>query len=487
MSKTKYLTAPVPSKKMPASMPTIMLNETAERYAFYSFDAVLALFLLHGLRDMSGNLANLTEETAMEYKHYFTSAAYFAPVIGSLISDLFWGKFKTIIIFSIVYCVGFLAIAFNQTYLGAIIGLGLIATGAGIIKPCLSSNVGDQFGQSNKHLIAKAYNIFYWAINVGAFFSLLISPWIYEKYGDKYVDEYGIQVAFAVPGIFMIIATIIYFLGRKKLVHIPPKGKVFLEDALSKEGILIILRLSFFIFIFVAVYWALFSQSSSKWVYQAEKMNLNFISWNLSPDTGLGALLSKIGLHQRNWEILPAQMQAVNCVLVLTTIPFFGFVVYPLINKFFNLTPLRKIGIGFFIALPSFAIPAMVEMWIEQGRQPTIWWQVLAYWFLTAGEVLISIPTLEFAYTQAPKSMKSFIASLNLLSISLGNLLISRVNNFIKNEDGSLKLEGPAYYWFWTILLFVTGILFCIVVQFYRGKTYIQDEAPPEPAAENSE
>ena len=100
---------------------------------------------------------------------------------------------------------------------------------------------------------------------------------------------------------------------------------------------------------------------------------------------------------------------------------------------------------------------------------------------------MISIPTLEFAYTQAPKSMKSFIASLNLLSISLGNLLISGVNHFIKNEDGSLKLEGPAYYWFWTILLFVTGILFCIVVQFYKGKTYIQDEAPAETAAEPSD
>lgn len=472
MSKTEYLTAPLPSKKSPPSMPYIMLNEAAERYAFYSFDAILALFLLHGLRDMAGNLTNLTEETAMEYKHYFTSAAYFAPVIGSLISDLFWGKFKTIIIFSAVYCVGFLAIILDQTYLGTIIGLGLIATGTGIIKPCLSSNVGDQFGQSNKHLIGTAYNIFYWAINVGAFFSLLISPWIYDKYGAR--------MAFAIPGIFMIIATIIYFSGRKKLVHIPPKGKVFLEDALSKEGILIILRLSFFLFIFVAVYWALFSQSSSKWVYQAGKMNLNFISWNLSPDAGLGALLSKIGLHQFNWKILPAQMQAVNCILVLTTIPFFALVVYPLMNKFFNLTPLRKIAIGFFIAVPSFAIPALVEGWIEQGAQPTIWWQVLAYWFLTAGEVLISIPTLEFAYTQAPKSMKSFIASLNLLSISLGNLFISGVNRFIRNPDGTLKLEGPNYYWFWTILLFVTGILFCIAVQFYKGKTYIQDEAPPE-------
>jgi hypothetical protein len=43
-----------------------------------------------------------------------------------------------------------------------------------------------------------------------------------------------------------------------------------------------------------------------------------------------------------------------------------------------------------------------------------------------------------------------------------------------------VKLKGPDYYWFFTILLLVTGVLFCIAVQFYRGKTYIQDEAPAD-------
>ena len=112
--------------------------------------------------------------------------------------------------------------------------------------------------------------------------------------------------------------------------------------------------------------------------------------------------------------------------------------------------------------------------------QPTIWWQMLAYWFITAGEVLISIPALEFAYTQAPKSMKSLISSLYLLSVSLGNLFISLVNKFIQNPDGTVKLEGPDYYWFFTILLLATGIIFCFVVQFYKGKTYIQDEEPAD-------
>jgi len=242
---------------------------------------------------------------------------------------------------------------------------------------------------------------------------------------------------------------------------------------------MVIVRLSLFLFIPIAVFWSLFDQTTSKWIYQAEKMNLNFLKWNISDQTFIGSILNKLwGLNQFEWKILPAQMQAANCIFVLLTIPLFAYIVYPFINRFFHLTPIRKIAIGFFIAIPSFAIPAMVEKWIENGAQPTIWWQMLAYWFMTAGEVLISIPALEFAYTQAPKSMKSFISSLYLLSISLGNLFISLVNKFIQNPDGTVKLKGPNYYWFFTILLLATGIVFCFVVQFYRGKTYIQDEEP---------
>jgi len=146
MAKTEYLTAPVPTKKMPSSMPSIMATEAFERYAFYAFDAILALYLIHNLLNMKGEHANLTEEQAMEWKHYFKAGVYFTPLIGSLISDLFLGKYRTIIAFSVVYCLGFLAITIDQTYVGTMIGLGLISLGAGIIKPCLSANVGDQFG-----------------------------------------------------------------------------------------------------------------------------------------------------------------------------------------------------------------------------------------------------------------------------------------------------------------------------------------------------
>jgi hypothetical protein len=50
------------------------------------------------------------------------------------------------------------------------------------------------------------------------------------------------------------------------------------------------------------------------------------------------------------------------------------------------------------------------------------------------------------------------------------------VNYFIQNEDGSVKLNDVQYYWFFTILMAGTAVIFVVYAQFYRGKTYIQGE-----------
>ncbi|MFH1718497.1 MAG: MFS transporter, partial [Planctomycetota bacterium] len=93
------------------------------------------------------------------------------------------------------------------------------------------------------------------------------------------------------------------------------------------------------------------------------------------------------------------------------------------------------------------------------------------------------ITCLEFSYTQAPKRMKSFIMAVFLLSISLGNAFTAVVNVFIQNEDGTNKLPGASYYWFFTIVMLATAILFIPVARRYPVKNYIQDEAETEPSA----
>jgi POT family proton-dependent oligopeptide transporter len=208
------------------------------------------------------------------------------------------------------------------------------------------------------------------------------------------------------------------------------------------------------------MFFALFYQSESAWVLQAEKMNLKWLG--------------------KDW--LPAQMQSANPFLIMILIPLFSYVIYPSLNRVWTMTPLRKIGIGMFLTAASFLVPVWIETQIEKGIQPCIGWQFVAYIFLTGAEVMVSITALEFAYTQAPKKMKSLIQSVNLLAISLGNVFAAVVNNVIKNEDGTSKLPGASYYWFFVIAMLLTAVIFVPVAACYKEKTYIQDEATEESA-----
>ena len=444
---SKYRAAPWPSVHIPPGIPFIIGNEGAERFSFYGMRAVLVVFMTQYLMSASGEPDVMSEEQAKGWFHLFVSAVYFLPLLGALISDGVLGKYRTIIALSLVYCIGHLALAIDHTRLGLAIGLALIAIGSGGIKPCVSAHLGDQFGPSNQHLLSKIFGWFYFSINLGAFFSILATPWLMEVYGPS--------IAFAVPGVLMLIATVVFWFGRHRFVHIPPGGMRFVKETLSGVGLKALGRLTI-VYAFVAMFWALFDQTASAWVLQAQHMDREI----------LGV------------EILPAQIQAANPLLVMLLIPLFSYFIYPAINRVYSLSELRKIAIGLFVTVAAFAIPTWVQVNIDNGGIPHIGWQLLAYVVLTSAEVMVSITCLEFSYTQAPKTMKSFVMAFFMMSIAAGNLFTSAVNFLIQNADGSVKLAGAEYYGFFTLLMLCTALLFTLVVRFYKGQTYIHEEIP---------
>jgi POT family proton-dependent oligopeptide transporter len=173
---------------------------------------------------------------------------------------------------------------------------------------------------------------------------------------------------------------------------------------------------------------------------------------------------------------LSSQLQAVNPALILILVPLFSYVIYPAIDKVWPLTPLRKIGIGMFMTIPAFTVSALIQRSIDAGAHPNIGWQVFAYVILTSAEVMVSITSLEFSYTQAPRSMKSIVMAVYLLSVSLGNEFTAVVNAFIQNPDGTSKLPGATYYWFFTGIMGCAAVAYIFVAMLYRGRTYIQSE-----------
>ncbi len=219
------------SDRFPAGIPFIVGNEGAERFSYYGMRAILYVYLaalyVHFVpeAELPPGAAEAARAQATAVAHLFMAGVYAFPMIGAILADRLLGKYPVILWVSLVYCAGHAVLAvagrfaewgnFDVAQWGMYAGLALIAIGSGGIKPCVSANVGDQFSAKNAHLVTKVFQIFYFIINFGSFFSTLLTPLLYRWFGA--------EVAFGVPGVFMAIATVIFVLGRKRFVRVPPK------------------------------------------------------------------------------------------------------------------------------------------------------------------------------------------------------------------------------------------------------------------------
>ena len=218
--------------RFPAGIPFIVGNEGAERFSFYGMKAILKTYLattlfMYGVAPaLAGEgVVNAASSRATAVTHLFFAGVYAFSMIGAVLADRLLGKYPVIFWLSLVYCSGHGVLALagrfaewqswplaeNSFY----VGLVLIAIGSGGIKPCVSANVGDQFTDKNRSLVTVVFQIFYFIINFGSFFSTIITPYL--------KDRYGAEVAFGVPGVFMAFATLVFWIGRKRFVRIPPR------------------------------------------------------------------------------------------------------------------------------------------------------------------------------------------------------------------------------------------------------------------------
>src|SRR5262245_12299980 len=241
-----YRTAPDnETKGWPPGIPYIVGNEACERFSFYGMKAILMVHLMALYAQAGVAEANATARGTM---HLFIAGVYALPMIGAIIADRLAGKFRTILYISLFYCAGHAALSIWENNLSGIyLGLALIAVGSGGIKPCVSANVGDQFGKANWFRIRTVYQLFYFSVNFGSFFATLLIPRIKDVWGPRlavsvpWIQNYatpahfGTSLAFAIPGVLMFLATFIFWLGRRRFVHVPPRpgGWVGLLDTLS--------------------------------------------------------------------------------------------------------------------------------------------------------------------------------------------------------------------------------------------------------------
>lgn len=177
--------------------------------------------------------------------------------------------------------------------------LGLIAFGTGGIKPCVAAFGGDQIqysmpdGPTKERLHRQFFSMYYFAVNAGSVLSTILTPVLRA--------DFSYAVAFAVPAALMMCALLIFWLGRGTYVDRPPEGNVFaevggvvvdaiklrrgrgrgahwLDSAKAKhdsavvedvKGLMRVLAL----LLPTPLFWSLFDQQSSKWVFQASTLD----------------------------------------------------------------------------------------------------------------------------------------------------------------------------------------------------------------------
>lgn len=529
----------------PSGIKYIVGNEGCERFSYYGMNAILYIYCV-SLYASSAINQDAAADMATSTVHLFKTGVYALPMIGAIIADRFLGKYNTILWLSWVYCLGHLVLSMTEgSTTGLVFGLALIAIGSGGIKPCVSANVGDQFGRSNWKYLEKVYQIFYFMINFGSFFAVWFIPLLQIWFGWS--------VAFAVPGVLMFIATIVFYMGRREYVHVPakPGGKLGMLDAASSVmlfltfgslfftssmpilvsltvsalcfvlGIMIFsyrqrlekddgfLAVSFYmarewlsdifarrpvlvtvsgrgsgmkemgkisqqarrefgeeavegfkavlrimsVFIMVSIFWALFDQHASSWIRQAEMMNRT-VSLPL-----LGTV-----------ELLPSQIPSLNPVMVMILIPFWAIVMVPIFNKLgIVMSSLRKMTLGMLLASTSFVAVALIQAKIDSSAPNSvdILWQLIPYFLITLSEVLVSITGLEFAYSQAPRRMKSTVMGFWLLTVALGNALVAFLAHF-----SHLSLEN--FFWVFAGLMAVASVIFALRASVYKVRDYTQ-------------
>ena len=321
-------------------------GEFAERSSYYGMRAILALYMTEKL--------GVDKADAGTFMSLFIAACYFLPLLGGYLADNFFGKYWTIVGFSIPYVVGQFIVGIDNKYVvfGA---LALLAMGSGVIKPNISTLMGmtyDQQRPGQEQLRSNAFSWFYLAINIGAFLSQLAVPWLRTAY--------SYQVAFLFPAGLMAIALMVFALGkpyyakesiRRKVIGAPgetiPDGRTITglpvhytvvsaeQKAADRALKLQTLGRIGSLFLLIMFFWAIFDQSASTWIFCAD---------------------TYMDLHLFGISVTADQVQSVNAFFIMTLLPLSVFFFNSMAKKGYRIRPTDKMIVGFILTALSMVI-----------------------------------------------------------------------------------------------------------------------------------
>jgi POT family proton-dependent oligopeptide transporter len=402
----------------------IFWGELAERCSYYGMRAILVRYMAEQL--------GLGDEVAAMGNSYFIAACYLLCLVGGYVADNYFGKFWTIVGFSLPYILGHVILGIESIPF-LIIALSFLAMGSGVIKPNISTLMGMTYDQQRpgmERLRSDAFAMFYGAINVGAAISSFAMPEIR--------DRYGYRIAFLFPAALMVLAFFLFAFGKRfYAVEIISRKRKTPEE---RQQQWVVLARIIGLFIVISFFWSIFEQGSSTWVFFArDHLDLNFYE-----------------IHQ----FPPDQIQSFNPVLIILFLPPVTLFWHALSRRGLHLRPTDKMMIGFFLTAVTMGLMSAAGFLAESGKV-SLWWEFIAYACITVAEICISVVGLELAFTAAPNNMKSFVTGCWWLTVTAGNMLNAQVTPWYSDP----RISPGQYFGLLTLMMIAVMVVFFFVAR----------------------
>ena len=451
----------------PRGLATLFFTEMWERFSYYGMRALLILFMTAEttavVTDSGGTVLRenggmgLDVATAAAIYGLYTALVYILALPGGWVADNIWGQRKAVYVGGWIIALGHFTMAVG-TDVSFFLGLILIIIGTGLLKPNVSTVVGELYPEGGARRDA-GFSVFYMGINLGAFLGPLITGWL----GETYNWHWG----FGAAGVGMVLGLIQYKMGANYLGDAgklkstePPEVIRALERrfymvfttcvaAVAAFGFLvsngtiglsltqIATGLGYGVLILVAAYFVYLIGFGGHTTEEKKSLGVIFwlflliaIFWSGFEQAGTSLNLFAQDLTNRqvgSWEVPASWLQSINPIFIILLAPVFGSLWVALEKR--NADP--SIPVKFGMGLLGLAVGFFVLSWgaanasADSLVSPA--WLIVTYFLHTAGELTISPVGLSAITKLSPPKRVGQMMGIWFVGAALGNLIAGLV------------------------------------------------------------
>jgi POT family proton-dependent oligopeptide transporter len=481
----------------PRGLSTLFFTEIWERFSYYGMRALLVLFMTAAASGGNAGLG-MDVKTSTAIYGLYTSLVYLLSLPGGWVADKLWGQQRTVFVGGCIIALGHFTLASPLLGLPVLptffLGLFFIIIGTGLLKPNVSSIVGQLYdvrarvlhqekGKSRELATLGAkrdagFSIFYMGVNMGA----ILGPFICGTLGEKASYHWG----FSAAGFGMLFGLVQYRLGAKHLgeagLHTDSNdtaAKAVLQRrfySVSATTLAVLGLLTWFgvsgvlsisvtqvakslgwVMVVIAVAYFLFLLFRGGYGREDKRrilvivwlFVLSAIFWSGFEQAGSSMNLFADELTNRNimgWEMPTSWLQNVNPIFIIILAPVFGYLWTWLARRKKNPSIPLKFALGLLGLSAGFFVLAWGAAGATKEGSVAMTWLVVTYFLHTVGELCLSPVGLSSITKLAPRNRISQMMGLWFVATAIGNLFAGLTAGTLENKSASEVFSGVAIY-----------------------------------------